>query len=254
MGVVRGRRRSPFFGIGGALSIAALAATALASTEPRLRVVDIPSGTHVRFHVNAPLSSNESKTGQRFGFILVEPIVVAGQVVAPAGDGGEGTVLLAGPAGMKGHEGDLTLRIDFVEEADGSDVVFDNQHFEINGTNAKAASALAGFIPIVGFFAQFMRGQDEHLGVNHEIETVLDRPASILTAPEEPACVATPSPSPSPSLAPNPLMTPYGYTYPSPSSSPSSCDSPAPIALVTPFGYAYPSPSPSISPSASPSH
>jgi hypothetical protein len=192
MSLVR-RRHTPMLGVAGVFTLLTLSATAVAATRFGEPAVGIPPGTHVRFHLTAPLSSNESKTGQHFGFILTQPIVVAGTVIAPAGDGGEGTVLLAGHAGMKGHEGDLTLRIDFVEEADGGDVVFDNQRFEINGTNEKAASALAGMIPIVGFFAQFIRGQDEHLGVNHEIETALLHPARLLGAPEQPVPTATPN-------------------------------------------------------------
>jgi len=249
-----GRQRLLVSGIAGAFAVTTLAAVAMSSGP----VAQIPAGTHVRFHLTAPLSSNESKTGQHFDFVLLEPIAVDGTVVAPVGDEGEGTVLLAGHAGMKGHEGDLTLRLDFVEDPDGGDVVFENQHFEVNGVNEKAASALAGFIPFVGFFAQFIRGQDEHLGVNREIETVLMHPATVLPAPQQPSCVAAlptssaeptmqpmePSPSsgteavsaPCASATPFPFMTPYGYTYPSssPLTSASASASPSPSALPTP--------------------
>jgi hypothetical protein len=208
-------------------------------------VAQIPAGTHVRFHLIAPVSSNESKTGQHFGFVLLEPIVVDGTVVAPVGEAGEGTVLLAGHAGMKGHEGDLTLRLDFVEDPDGGDVVFDNQHFEINGVNEKAASALAGFIPFVGFFAQFIRGQDEHLGVNREIETVLMHPAAVLPAPQQPSCVAALPSSLLPRVSPEPSPSSATAAIPAP------CPSATPLALL-PYGYTYPSSSPSPSPSPSP--
>ncbi|MBV8373569.1 MAG: hypothetical protein JOY69_09930 [Candidatus Eremiobacteraeota bacterium] len=229
------------------------------------------------------MSSNESKTGSPFQFVLIDPIVVNGNVVAAQGAIGNGTLLLAGPAGNKGHEGDLTLRIDSVPTVDGGKVLFDDQHFEINGTNAKLASAAAGFIPFVGFFAQFIRGQEEHLSARNEIETVLLRPATIAAAPPtctspSPSALATAAASPMPGASPTPEASPTPCTPPIPtcsvaSASPSPsplptappsvapdvtpaapevasaptqppCIPPTPVPQMTPYGYRYPSASP----------
>jgi hypothetical protein len=190
---------------------------------------EIPAGTVVAFHVTTPLSSNQSKTGERFQFVLIAPIVAGGTIVASAGAVGEGTLILAGPAGNKGHEGDLTLRIDSVASADGGRILFDDQHFEMNGTNEKAASTLAGFIPFVGFFAQFMRGQDERITVSTPIHTSLLRPARIVSPP--PFCAPpTPAPTATPSASPETTTTPSAS--PETTSTPNAV--PAPVALATP--------------------
>src|ERR1700736_1541562 len=60
---------------------------------------EVPPLTHVRFHLNAPLSSGKSKTGQPFAFTLLSPIRVDNGVVIQAGAQGAGTLLLAGHAG-----------------------------------------------------------------------------------------------------------------------------------------------------------
>ena len=67
----------------------------------------IPAGTHVKFHLTETVSSNQSKTGQPFHFVLLDPILVDGSELLPAGTEGSGTVYLAGKAGTGGHEGDL---------------------------------------------------------------------------------------------------------------------------------------------------
>jgi hypothetical protein len=247
--------------------IIAVIAGCLAVTNSTVQL-QVPAGTHVRFHLAAPLSSNESKSGQSFGFVLTDAIEVDGRMIAAVGATGAGTLMLAGRAGNRGHEGDLTLRIDSVPTADGGKILFDNQTFEINGVNAKAASMAAGMIPFVGFFAQFIRGQEEHLGVNRIIETVLLRPADVVggtgvvpacaatTAPVSPESLPAPSESPSPGVSatttppptcaptasPTVLMTPYNYTYPpasvapsmAPSETPSAVPSSTPLAASTP--------------------
>ncbi|HKU81553.1 MAG TPA: hypothetical protein VJP76_05220, partial [Candidatus Tumulicola sp.] len=195
-----------------ALCAIVLAAATIAAVDPNVAPEQVPAGTPVHFHLTAALSSDESTSGQPFAFVLLEPIRVGDRVVAVAGAVGRGTLILAGHAGMKGHEGDLTLRLDSVPSADGGQIVFDNQRFEINGTNEKAMSALAGFIPFVGFFAQFMRGQEIHLPTNLAIETTLLRPATIVAPP--PFC-ATPTPLPTPT--PIGTATPFVATTATPS-------------------------------------
>src|ERR1700681_3149389 len=119
-----------------------------------------PAGTQVRFHLDAALSSAQNKTGERFSFILLEPITVDSRVLVPAGAQGVGTVLLAGHAGTSGHEGDLTLGLGSVRTVDGNRLAFADQRVEINGRNRKAASHLLGLIPFAGMGARFIRGND----------------------------------------------------------------------------------------------
>ena len=142
-------------------------------------VSGVPPGTRIRFHVDAPLSSATSKTGETFAFTLLDAVHTTGERVIPAGTKGSGTLVLAGHAGSGGHEGDLTLRLDTLDLGDGHTLHFDNQRFEVNGRNRKAASSILGFIPIVGYAAMFMRGNEVRIDPATPIETVLERSALI---------------------------------------------------------------------------
>lgn len=151
-------------------------------SAPSVTTPEAPPGTHVRFHVNAPLSSGKSKTGQPFAFTLLLPIRVDNGVVIPAGAQGAGTLLLAGHAGSQGHEGDLTLRLDDVRMANGKQLRFKDQRFELNGRNRKAASSLLGFVPVVGYGAMLIRGSESRIDTKTPIETVLQN-AAFVTSP-----------------------------------------------------------------------
>jgi len=174
-----------------------------AASSPGTPAVAIPAGYRLRFHVDALISSNGSKTGQTFGFVLLDPIQVDGQVVAPSGAVGSGTVFLAGHAGNQGHEGDLTLRLDSLDAAADAGITFADQRFQINGRNRKAAATILGFVPYAGLGAMFIRGSDIRVDPSMPIETVLLRPATFASSPKaSPATAASPSASGSPSAGP----------------------------------------------------
>lgn len=139
----------------------------------------LAAGTRIRFHLDAPLSSATSKTGETFAFTLLDPVQTTGGRVIPSGTKGSGTLLLSGHAGSGGHEGDLTLGLDTLDLGGGQTLRFDNQRFEVNGRNRKAASTIFGLLPIVGYAAMFMRGSDVRIDPSTPIETVLARPALI---------------------------------------------------------------------------
>jgi len=164
---------------------------AVATSPGTPAAVAIPAGTRLRFHVDTALSSNGSKTGQAFGFVLLDPIQVDGRVIAPSGAIGSGTVFLAGHAGNQGHEGDLTLRLDSLNTAADAGVTFDDQRFQINGRNRKAAATILGFVPYAGLGAMFIRGSDIRVDPSTPIETVLLRPATF--GPGPPSAVPLPS-------------------------------------------------------------
>jgi hypothetical protein len=154
----------------------------------------VPAGTRVRFHLDAPLSSAQSKTGQHFSFTILDPIAVGSRVLVASGVQGAGTVLLAGHAGTGGHEGDLTLRLDSVPTVDGNSLAFNDQRLELNGRNRKVASSLLGFVPFAGMGAMFIRGNESRVEPDRSIMTVLKNPASVAAASEAEA--SSPSPSP----------------------------------------------------------
>jgi hypothetical protein len=189
-----------------ALATPAGSAPAALSSPGTPAAVAIPAGTRLRFHVDEPLSSNGSKTGQAFGFVLLDPIEVDGRVIAPSGAAGSGTVFLAGHAGNQGHEGDLTLRLDSLNAAADAGVTFADQRFQINGRNRKAAATILGFVPYAGLGAMFIRGSDVRVDPSTPIETVLLRPATFGLPAASPS--AGPLPSAPASLMPQTTPSP----------------------------------------------
>jgi len=180
-------------GIGSALllfCVAASATVALADDAP-IAPASVATGTPVRFHLVERLASDQSKTGQTFAFVLLDPISVDARVLAAAGAVGTGTLLLAGHNGTSGHEGDLTLRLDAVPTVDGRSVIFDDQQLHINGQNTRAVAQVLGFVPFLGTGARFIRGNEIRLEPTLPIRTVLLRPAAV-------RAVASPAPSTAP--------------------------------------------------------
>jgi hypothetical protein len=151
-----------------------------AQNAPAIGVV-VPAGTRIRFHLDAPLSSAQSTTGQRFTITLLDPILFDTTTIAAAGAHGDGTVLLAGHAGTGGHEGDLTLRLDTVDTPNGNRLACGDTRVEINGTNRKVAAALLGFVPFAGIGARLIRGREIRIGSDVPVLIVTDHPSTIVS-------------------------------------------------------------------------
>jgi hypothetical protein len=158
----------------------------------------VPAGTRLRFHLDEPLSSDGSKTGQHFGFTMLDPVMVDGATVVPANAHGDGTVVLAGRAGTSGHEGDLTLRLDGIAAPNGNRLTPDDEQVEINGTNHKVASAVLGFVPWVGLGAIFIHGHQIRIGTDTPV-LVVTRNSAMVTSQVE---AAAPAAAESPALKP----------------------------------------------------
>ena len=143
----------------------------------------VPTGTQVHFHLLTPISSNESTTGQTFGFVLLQPITTDACVIPADGSKGSGTIVLAGKAGIHGHEGDLTLTLDTIATPDGRLLTFDDQKLEINGGNHKVEAGALNLVPDVGIAANFIHGKDVKVDPSTPVETTLLRPAIVRNAP-----------------------------------------------------------------------
>jgi hypothetical protein len=174
-----------------ALTAVALLIATSGATFPDQKPQWISAGTRLQFHLEAPISSSQSRTGETFAFDLIAPIELAGSTIPAAGSTGSGTIVLAGHAGPNGHEGDLTLRIDTLRTADGRVVTFADQRFEINGRNYKIATGVLGFTPFVGIGARIIRGKEITVDPATPIETVLLHPATI-AYPSAPRSSAAP--------------------------------------------------------------
>jgi len=160
-----------------AAAILMLATAGAAMADP---IVDtIPAQTPVRFHLTEAISSNGSKSGTPFTFVLLDPIVAGTTTLVPSGATGSGTLILAGHAGSSGHEGDLTLRLDSIQTSDGRRIMFADQRLRINGHNKKIMAGVLGFIPYAGIGARFIRGADVRIDPDTPIVTLLERAAPL---------------------------------------------------------------------------
>jgi hypothetical protein len=198
------------------------------------------AGTRLHFRLDQTLSSDRSTTGQAFTFVLTAPVKSRSGLVLPAGSMGSGTVYLAGHAGSAGHEGDLTLRLDWLRAPLGRYVNFADQRFEINGTNRKIASAVLGFVPFVGLASRFVvRGKEVEITPSTPIETVLERPAPLkarAAVPKPPPSLASPTAQPTTPPTPVPTAVPTAFPSAAPTEVPSALPSapPPPAATIKP--------------------
>ncbi len=141
------------------LILAGLLAAALA-TPPVL----VPAGTAIEIRVDQALSSQTAVRGDRFPISVVNPVIVDGAVVVPAGATGIGEVIHAAGKGFGGRGGELIVAARHIDIPGGRLLL---RGFRINraGTNnaAEAIGAtlvvpLAGLV-VTGSSAQIALGQ-----------------------------------------------------------------------------------------------
>jgi hypothetical protein len=129
--------------------------------EPEQASITIPRLTEVVVAVMADLSSNESQRGQTFPIRLIQPIVIDGVEVVPAGAEGEGEVVHAKGSGGMGAAGELLLtaryilhngqRIDLRSFRMGAEA---NSRIDtVNAINVASTAALP-LVGLVGFFIE----------------------------------------------------------------------------------------------------
>ena len=162
------------------LAGASLIAPVVSSADETTTTTTIPAGTQISFHLDAPLSSNESKTGQQFTFTTLDPIATGDRVIVPSGAKGEGTVILAGPAAYDGHEGDLTLRLDSVQAPDGRILTFADQRLEVNGRKFRGDKSL--FHTTIMTMPEDLQGQDVSIDTGRTLTMVLTSSATVVAA------------------------------------------------------------------------
>lgn len=104
------------------LAASASPAQATAGAEPALAQAPapacctIPAGTIVQIELDQDLGSGRSRTGETFPIHLVDPIVVDGRTLIPAGARGMGEVVHAAPRRWISHAaGELILAARFLE-------------------------------------------------------------------------------------------------------------------------------------------
>ncbi len=123
--------------------------------------VTIPRLTEVVLAVMADLSSNESQRGQTFPVRLLQPIIVDGVEVIPAGAEGEGEVVHAKGSGGMGAAGELLLTARYIEH-NGQRIALrsfrmgaeaNSRIDTVNALNVASTAALP-LVSLVGFFIE----------------------------------------------------------------------------------------------------
>jgi hypothetical protein len=136
-------------------------------TAAARRCCRVPAGTVVMVQLAEPVSTKTHKTGDTFAIRLAEPVVVAGQIVLPAGTKGVGEVTDAAKPGMGGKGAKLVLSARSLAGPGGTALPLKGLQLSVNGRGrAKAATALGlggiGFAPL-GVAGIIMRGGDATL-------------------------------------------------------------------------------------------
>jgi hypothetical protein len=147
---------------------AAVSAQALADTTTQAAIeirssatlpappLKIPAGTIVSLELVDALSSTTSHVGDLFALRLVEPILIGGREVAPAGALGGGEVIDAAPSGWGGRQGKLILSARYLEIG-GQRVRMRSMQMSAAGddrsVSALTVASVAGAISPVGVFA-----------------------------------------------------------------------------------------------------
>jgi hypothetical protein len=98
--------------------------------------VVIPEGTPLSVRLQSSISSASANAGDRFDYVLTEPLVVNGVTVAPAGTNGTGQVVAAKSSGRLHNAGYLRIALASLK-VDGKDVPVQSSSIFITGGRYK---------------------------------------------------------------------------------------------------------------------
>lgn len=120
-------------------------------------VVRIPAGTIIEVELTETLSSQTSRQEQVFGLRTVEPIIIDGAVIVPAGAAGGGEVIDAAPSAFGGRQGRLILSGRYIE-IDGKRARIRGMQITATGKDRAGAAVAVSFIPYAGVASIFVQG------------------------------------------------------------------------------------------------
>jgi hypothetical protein len=101
----------------GAMALLLAGSIALAAHKAynRSARVAVPDDTGLRVSLDRSISSNQSRAGDRFDAIVVDPVAINGKTVIPEGARVEGLVIDAHPSGRLKGRAELRLGLESVE-------------------------------------------------------------------------------------------------------------------------------------------
>ncbi|MDF0544170.1 hypothetical protein PX699_17610 [Sphingobium sp. H39-3-25] len=180
-------------------------------------------GTEVQLKLQEGLSTEGKKlrVGQHFQLVVVEPVMVGGQVVIPAGAPAIGEITEVRNKGMWGKSGHLTASLLYVS-VNGRQIrlngTFDDKG--VTGTGGVVAAVI--FVPVVGFFttgtsARIAAGSQVKGFIGEDVpltfaEAVAPVPMAVVPTPAAPVLAAS-SPV-SAAVGGSPVATPAGPVKP----------------------------------------
>lgn len=149
----------------------------------------VPKLTVVSIEVLAPVGSNISKSLDTFPIRLVDPIVIDGKVLVPAGATGVGEVVHAKKAGGGGAPGELVLAARYLDVG-GQRLLLRSLHLSPSGeskirTANDMAVAATMVVPVAAVFSLMMKGGEITVapGTHAEARTAQDFTVEGASAP-----------------------------------------------------------------------
>ncbi|WP_206240457.1 hypothetical protein [Novosphingobium terrae] len=161
----------------------------------------IHAGTSIELETREELSTEGKhlKVGKRFEMDVLQPVLLNGQVVIPAGSHAVGEVVTVRNKGMWGKSGGVTARVLYVE-ANGRQIRINGTFNDRGETGTAGVIASVALVPVAGFFvtgtsAKIAPGT-RVLGFIAEEVPVEFAGAKIAAAPAAAAVVSPPSAAP----------------------------------------------------------
>ena len=108
--------------------------------ETRLRVT-VPSGTHLRLALEAPLSSESARAGDAFTAESTSPVRIEGVEALPSGVRFSGTVTEAAPAKAAEGRGHMTLSVESVQLPDAGHITLKTRPLSLRAPSTKKKDA-----------------------------------------------------------------------------------------------------------------
>lgn len=147
------------------------------------------AGTPVSLKLSQELTTQKKKlrTGQRFQLEVIEPVLVNGQTVIPAGSPATGEVTQVRNKGMWGKSGYIGAQVLFVR-ANGRQIRLTGQFDDKGVTGTAGVVGAIALVPIAGFL---MTGTSARIPLGAPVKAFVDEDIAVaFAAPPAPMVVA----------------------------------------------------------------
>lgn len=168
-------------------SAAPVANDSVTNSEPATVCCTIPALTVVQIEILSTVNSQANKIGEKFAIRLVEPIVVDGKVIVPAGTTGSGDVVHAAKSRFGGRPGELIIAVRYLDYR-GQRIPLRSLRFASATGNDKGGSAMAASIAggaVGGVVSMFITGGEVNVPAGSVAEAKVAAATVIKDLPTE---------------------------------------------------------------------